>query len=295
EARALLAERNELRAQAREHALQTAQVLATTFGTLARIAEDLPRAVTAVVDEATQATEPAVWVAVPWVKRLLLVGDPHQLGPVVKTGDPILSQPLLNRLVDAGVPLPMLEVQYRMAPAIRELVAEIYGPTYRDAPGLADRAGEVVFVDTAGAGAEERDPLTSSLYEPAEIDAVARLVEAEIARGTPRDRIVVVTPYSAQVSRLRARAELAGIEVGTVNAMQGREQDVVIVSFVRSNHDGDLGFVADDRRLTVALTRARHRLYLVGDTGTLARNARFARLIDRIADAGGLRSVWDET
>ena len=81
--------------------------------------------------------------------------------------------------------------------------------------------------------------------------------------------------------------------MGTVNAWQGREARAVVVSFVRSNPEGELGFLADDRRLTVSLTRAKERLILVGDSGTLARHPRFARLIDHLAARGYLRSVWE--
>ncbi len=292
--RPLWVERDRLREQAKAHAIAESQVIATTFGTLARLAPTLPPAVTAVVDEATQAIEPAVWTVVPFVRRLVLVGDPHQLGPVVHVPGNPLHVSLLERLVAAGLPMPMLTVQHRMPARLRELVADVYGPTYVDAPHLpAGGDATVVFVDTAGQGAEERDPATGSLFEPAEIEVVRREVAALRAAGFAPADIAVITPYSAQSARLGALPELAGIAVGTVNAWQGREARAVVVSFVRSNPEGELGFLADDRRLTVALTRARERLVLVGDTGTLARHPRYSRLIDHLAALGALRSVWE--
>ncbi len=287
------AERDKVRDTAREHAIASAQVIATTFGTLARIAPTLPPPGTAVVDEATQAIEPAVWAAVPFVQRLVLVGDPHQLGPVVKTRQSLLSVSLLERLVARGLPMPMLTVQHRMVGSLRALVSDVYGPTYVDAQGLPWGDGAASFIDTAGKGAEERDTVTGSTFEPAEIEVVRDTVRALRTEGFAASDIAVITPYSAQVTRLRALAELAGVAVGTVNSWQGREARAVVVSFVRSNPDGELGFLADERRLTVSLTRARERLVLVGDSGTLARHPRFARLIDTIAMAGGLRSVWE--
>lgn len=287
------AERDHVRDTARAHAIGAAQMIATTFGTLARLAPTLPPPGTAVVDEATQAVEPAVWSAVPFVQRLVLVGDPLQLGPVVKTRDSPLATSLLERLVAQGLPMPMLTVQHRMFGSLRALVGDVYGPAYVDAPHLPWGDGAVRFIDTAGKGAEERDPVTGSTFEPAEIEVVRDTVSALRAEGFAASEIAVITPYSAQATRLSALPELMDVSVGTVNSWQGRESRAVVVSFVRSNPDGELGFLADDRRLTVALTRAKERLILVGDTGTLARHPRFARLIETIAAANGLSSVWE--
>ncbi|MDA1082803.1 MAG: AAA domain-containing protein, partial [Gemmatimonadetes bacterium] len=111
--------------------------------------------------------------------------------------------------------------------------------------------------------------------------------------GVAPDRIGVITPYSAQVACLAKRPELAGIEVATVNAFQGREKDAIAVSWVRSNDHGELGFVSDARRLTVALTRARRWLWQVGDSATLARHPRFDALVAQHAAAGALHSAWE--
>ncbi|MEZ4440053.1 MAG: AAA domain-containing protein [Polyangiaceae bacterium] len=299
ELRRLLAERRALRDQARQHVLDTAEVLASTFGTLARLAPELPPPTTAVVDEATQATEPAVWVAVPFARRLVLVGDPEQLGPVSRVPGSPLERSLLQRLVEeAQVELPMLEVQHRMASPIRELVAEIYGADYRDHPTVAEQQlldlPRAVWVDTAGAGlGEAMDPTTRSLYNDGEAVLVARAASDLRGRGVAPDRIGVITPYSAQVARLTREPALAGVEVATVNAFQGREKDAILVSWVRSNEEGELGFVADARRLTVALTRARAFLWQVGDSATLARHPRFAALVERHDQRGDLQTVWE--
>lgn len=296
--RRLLDTRRRLRDQARTYAIEGAQVIACTFGTLCRRAAELPAPTTAVVDEATQATEPAVWVAVPYVDRLVLVGDPEQLGPVTRAPSP-LERSLLQRLVDeARLPLPMLQVQHRMARGIRELVAEVYGPAYTDHPAAAEqRLGDLPatsWIDTAGADLGERvDPTTRSLYNQGEAALVGLAVRQLRESGVDPDRIGVITPYSAQVACLAKRPELAGIEVATVNAFQGREKDAIAVSWVRSNDHGELGFVSDARRLTVALTRARRWLWQVGDSATLARHPRFDALVAQHAAAGALHSAWE--
>lgn len=287
-------ERRKLQAQAREWALAQAEIFATTLGTLAGLTTGEPRLPvphTAVLDEATQALEPAVWCAARWVQRLVLVGDPHQLGPVVKQPGNLLGTSMLERLLRTEA-APMLEVQHRMHPTIQSLVEEVYGPSYRPHPANATRppVGElptVCFVDTAGAEAEERrDPVSRSLYNPVEI----RLVGLALAQLTGVD-VVVLAPYSAQVERLR-RA-FPKVTVDTINSFQGREADAVLLSFVRSNPEGELGFLQDDRRLTVALTRARQVLWMCGDSATLAGSPRFAALLETAADQGALQSVWE--
>lgn len=313
--RELYAARDVIARQARDAALTSAQVIVCTLGTLAKEAPDLPRAIHAVVDEATQAIEPAIWTVVPWVERLVLVGDPRQLGPVVLEPDNPLARSLLDRLLDpddpAGgrLPMPMLTVQHRMHADIQALVDPVYGGALTPHPSvaghrLADRPGvaatpltsrAVLWVDTAGAGHDEAvDPTTRSLFNPGEValarDAVARLREAGVAAAD----IGVIAPYAAQVARLRAEPALAGVEVATVNAFQGREKEVIVASFVRSNPDGTLGFVADERRLTVALTRARRLLVAVGDGATLSRSPAFARVLDAAAALGALVSAFEE-
>ena len=123
------------------------------------------------------------------------------------------------------------------------------------------------------------------------------VVDALRARGIRPDQIGIIAPYSAQVARLKAALRPASggseVEVATVNAFQGRDNDVIVASFVRSNPDQDLGFVADERRLTVALTRAKRQLVLVGDSATLSAHPRFAALCEAIGANGGLVSVWE--
>ena len=91
----------------------------------------------------------------------------------------------------------------------------------------------------------------------------------------------------------RIRAALPQLESGSVNAFQGREKRVILVSFVRSNPDQRLGFVADARRLNVTVTRARERFIAVGDSATLGVNPHYQRVIDAIAAGGGYRSGWE--
>lgn len=303
--RTLRRELRDLRKTARDHALNSAQVLACTLGSLPRFAESLGPRRTAIVDEATQAIEPAIWTAVPRVERLILVGDPDQLGPVVlQPGNP-LGRSLFERLLGEGRPAARLDVQHRMHHTIQALVEGVYGASYTAHDAVAEHilaelpqvaatpftTQPVRFIDTAGAGFEDaRDPITRSTYNEGEVRLVELVVQSLLDAGVPAEDVGVIAPYSAQVQRLSG----LGVEVATVNAFQGREKEVIVCSFVRSNHIGELGFVADRRRLTVAITRARRAWIGVGDSATLSVDKSFADLFARVVRVGELDSVWVE-
>jgi superfamily I DNA and/or RNA helicase len=106
----------------------------------------------------------------------------------------------------------------------------------------------------------------------------------------------VIAPYGAQVQRLRqllaARVE-EGLEVDTVDGFQGREKEAVVVSLVRANEAGDVGFLADVRRMNVALTRARKKLVVVGDGATVSRHPFYAAFLEHAQATGAWRSAWE--
>lgn len=315
ESRRLFGELRELRELAQRQALESAQVIASTLGTLAWMAPELPEAHTAVVDEATQALEPSIWTAIPHVSKLILCGDPHQLGPVVRMPGSRLERSLLDRLLDPdehagqGLPIPMLDIQHRMSAPIQEVVRGVYGESYAPHPAVADHtladlpgvradpltSRSLLWIDTAGASFDEhQDPVTRSWQNPAEVRVVAAIVQDLLSAGVQRSQIAIIAPYTAQVRLLREHAQLQGLEIDSVNAFQGRESEVVIISWVRSNPEGAIGFVQDERRATVALTRARRLLICVGDTATLAGHSHFAAALDTFASHDALASIWEE-
>jgi len=280
-------------AAAKRELLASADVIAMTLGTLHTRGTELVAPRTAVVDEASQVAEPALWLLAARVKRFILAGDPMQLGPVVKSRDPRLERSLLQRLVDGGFLFPMLTTQYRFNTELQALSAATYGGKLSAHPSVAEPVASPAaqWIDTAGMGLdEERDPL-DSLYNVGELRLLRRAWDELLAQGVRPDQVGIVTPYRAQLSRLREM--LPGVEAGTVNAFQGREKDVILASFVRSNPEQDLGFVADPRRLNVAVTRARQRFVGVGDVATLGASPHFQRLVDGIAALGGYRSGWE--
>jgi ATP-dependent RNA/DNA helicase IGHMBP2 len=212
-----------------------------------------------------------------------------------------------------------LERQYRMHEAIMDFSSrEFYdGALTADASvskhllkGLsnvkADGLDEtpVVFLDTAGLGYEEEiEEGTESRYNAPE----AKLVMTELGRllkaGILPDDIAIISPYSAQVKLLTGMVlgdkgepdGMASLEIDSVDAFQGREKEAVIVSLVRSNREGKLGFLTDTRRMNVAMTRAKRKLIMIGDSATLSNHAFYEDLLRYVESVNGYRSAWEDT
>ena len=300
EARQLLAEARELEDRAELSVLEKAQVvLATLTGVESRALEGRRFAI-AVVDEATQAVEPAAYLALLRADRVVLAGDHLQLPPTVLAPDAQqLSLSLFERLARAqpGAMSTLLE-QHRMNEQIMRYPSDaLYGGKLRAHPAVARHAidgSPVELIDTAGRGFEEETPQESdSKLNEGEAELVAAEVRKLLALLPPRD-IAVISPYDAQVQKLRQLLhEVEELEIDTVDGFQGREKEAVVVSLVRSNPAGELGFVADIRRINVALTRARKKLIVVGDSATIARHPFHEGLVKYAERIGAWRSAWD--
>jgi ATP-dependent RNA/DNA helicase IGHMBP2 len=283
-----------------------------------------------VADEATQASDPLLLIALARGKVGVLAGDPHQLGPVVIGGPSVeaeLGSTIFERLVAAhGDATVMLEQQHRMHEQIMTFPSRsMYDGKLRAAPEVAHHVLEDLGVrpdparprplwllDTAGKDwLEERtdfdpggslnnlpafrfDPSTFNVGNAERVAAEARRL---LSRGVaPRD-LAVIAAYSAQARRLRdlLRDErAAGVEVGTVDGFQGREKEAVIVDLVRSNDHGELGFLVNTRRMNVALTRARRFLLIVADSATLGEHPYYAALLRFVDEIDAHGSAWSD-
>jgi superfamily I DNA and/or RNA helicase len=172
------------------------------------------------------------------------------------------------------------------------------GHLLTDLPEVADEpltATPLTFVDTAGANYdEEPEPDGESRRNPSEADLAVRKVQQLLAAGVPASGIAVITPYAAQVRLLRSLLTIDGLEIDTVDGFQGREKEAVVISLVRSNSNGELGFLTDTRRMNVALTRARRKLIVIGDSATIARHPFYERLLSHFERHGAHTSVWEE-
>ncbi|QEG24191.1 AAA domain-containing protein [Mariniblastus fucicola] len=281
---------------------------------------------TAVVDEACQTPEPGCWVPLLRSDRLILAGDPFQLPPTVLASEAVekgysisMLERLMNLCGDATTRL--LTRQYRMHENIMrfssdhfydgKLVADDHVAAHRlcDLPGIdatEETETPVEFFDSAGAGWEETiEPEGLSKLNEKEADFVVFKVRQLVAQGVAVEDIAVIAPYAAQVRRLRSLfrnlksesgevSDLANIEVDTVDGFQGREKEVVVISLVRSNSQCEIGFLKDYRRTNVALTRARRKLIVLGDSATLGSDEFYGSLFQYFESINAYRSVFEE-
>ncbi|MBN9682913.1 MULTISPECIES: AAA domain-containing protein [unclassified Corallococcus] len=317
EAKDLMDEARKLEKKAVKAVLARADVVCVTLASLGSgvlAGEEFDRAL---LDEATQATEPLALLGFLRAPKVVLAGDPQQLPPTVLSQEAAkagLGTSLFERLLkDHGDDVKrMLREQYRMNAAIMAFPSkEMYGGELRAHPSVADRtlsgvldsgsgaevdAPPVLYLDTAGKGFDEEvEPTTHSLLNPGEATYVIARVRELLERGLSPREIAVIAPYSAQARHLREALEAVHpeVEVDTVDAFQGREKDAVLVSMTRSNSEGQLGFLNDLRRMNVALTRARRHLFVVGDSATLSSHPFYARFIEGTQTDGGYRSAWE--
>lgn len=314
EARSLLADARRLEAQAVDHLLDTADVLCATTTGLDSELLGTRRFDLAVIDEACQSVEPGCWIPLLRCERVVLAGDHCQLPPTVVSREAAaegFEVSLFERLLEAHGPTiaRRLEVQYRMHEAIMgfssaefydgQLVAHasVREHLLADLPEVtAGPLGETAaeFCDTAGAGFdEELEPDGESRLNPGEARLVVRKVQVLLDGGVaPRD-IAVISPYAAQVRLLREQLAVPGLEIDSVDGFQGREKEAVVISLVRANGEGQIGFLGDVRRMNVALTRARRKLLVIGDSATLSNHPFYRRLIEYFEGLGAYHTVWE--
>lgn len=271
---------------------------------------------TVVIDEAGQAMEPACWIPVLKAQKVILAGDPCQLSPTVKSNEAArkgLSITLLEKCIqwhpEAVV---LLEEQYRMNEIIMGYSSGIF---YHDKlkahasvahhllfPG--DRP--LLFVDTAGRGFDERLEGTSTT-NPEEAAFLLKHLEqlvAELGAHYPvKDfpNIAIISPYKQQIQVLKEQylhspaLQMYGekISVNTIDSFQGQERDIVYISMTRSNTENKIGFLSDIRRMNVAMTRARKKLVVIGDSATLSQLPFYSNFITYAEQRNAYQSAWE--
>lgn len=310
----LFEESRELEEEAIEEILSEADVVCTTNSTAGSdILADKEYDV-AVVDEATQAIEPSCLISCGRAEKVIMAGDHRQLPPTVlnQECEDQLQRTLFERLVEReGEKITeMLRVQYRMHEKIMNFPSEqFYDGNLEADPAvekhtLADLGFQfeggsdllinkalnpdwpVVFIDTELLQAPERQRSGSTSRENrAEVEVVTNILEGLLGEMDP-ENIGVISPYDDQVDLLSARVDSENLEVKTVDGFQGREKEVILLSFVRSNERDELGFLTDLRRLNVSITRARRKLIMVGDSSTLSDHPVYEDLLDYVREEG---------
>lgn len=267
-----------------------------------------------VLDESCQCTEPGVWQAALRGQRIVFAGDHCQLPPTVLSEQAArqgMRQSLMQRLIEreGESVYRRLIVQYRMHQQIMHFSSQMFYEsslraddsvaTHRlcDLPGVtASPLTEtpLELIDTAGAEfTEQREPDGESKLNPREAELIVQLVDELRQAGLVNEQLAIIAPYAAQVRRLRDSLPDSGLEIDTVDGFQGREKEAVLLTMVRSNDAGEIGFLSDTRRTNVALTRARRKLVVVGDSATLGSHPFYAALLEYFESQGAYHSVWE--
>ena len=267
------------------------------------------------IDEAAQALEAACWIPIRRVSRVILAGDHCQLPPTVKSFAALkagLGKTLMERIVDNKPEVvTLLKMQYRMNEEIMRFSSDwFYGNQVESAPevkfrSILDLDIPMTWVDTSQFQLPENE---ESLFKEQFVgESFGRINKAEaeltlmalenyfgkIGKQRILDERIdvgVISPYRAQVQYLRRLLKKKDffrpyrhlISVNTVDGFQGQERDVILISLVRANDEGQIGFLRDLRRMNVAITRARMKLIILGDASTMTRHPFYKKLYEYI-------------
>lgn len=271
---------------------------------------------TIIIDEAAQALEPACWVSILKGDRVIMAGDHCQLPPTVKSttnsSDGLyytLFEKLVKKLPET---VSLLDTQYRMNAQIMEYPSQkLYDGKLLAADNVKNWTLEgdekpVLFIDTAGAGYEETIE-ESAIYNKEEalflyrhlLDNIRGLRNGKENQKYPS--IGVIAPYRQQATLLKEiiledeelKAVYPPIQVHTIDSFQGQEKDIIYISLTRSNSSQQIGFLSDMRRMNVAMTRAKKKLIVIGDSATVGQNPFYKGFLDYVTELNHYHSVWE--
>ena len=247
----------------------------------------------AIIDEASQATIPSVLIPIAKANRFILAGDHKQLPPTIisdRAGEleKTLFEELIKMYPDKSQ---LLNVQYRMNSLLMKFPNEEFYDnglksdssvdeiTINDILETKKYEEALMFIDTSDVedNYERHIKDSKSIVNELEADISVRLARDYLNAGISEDDIGIISPYADQVKIIQ---EKTPVEVKTVDGFQGREKEIIIISTVRSNDHGNIGFLRDLRRLNVAITRAKRKLIIIGNVNTLKTNPTYSRLIE---------------
>lgn len=263
------------------------------------------------IDEAAQALEAACWIAIGKADRVILAGDHHQLPPTIKCIEAArggLNRTLMQKVAtNKPETVSLLKIQYRMHEDIMRFSSHwFYQDELKAAPEVSRRGilaydTPIVWFDTADCDFEE-DRLSESMSRINKQEAVllVKQLQTYIEKIT-KERVLdenidfgLISPYKSQVQYIRGLIKRNAffkpfcklITVHTVDGFQGQERDIIMISLVRANDQGNIGFLNDLRRMNVAITRARMKLIILGDASTLTKHAFYRELYKYITAHG---------
>ncbi|MEO9964252.1 MAG: AAA domain-containing protein [Reichenbachiella sp.] len=272
---------------------------------------------TVFIDEAAQALEPAAWIPILKSNRVIFAGDHCQLPPTIKSFEAArggLEITLFEKAIERNHADTMLWEQYRMNEQIMNFSSRLFYNDQLIANGMVknwkvfDEDQTIEFIDTAGCGYfEEVDPETRSLFNKEESDLLFKhlmsyLTNLDTMSPSPElNSIGIISPYKAQVISMQDRLADMELEeslarkivVNTIDSFQGQERDVIYISLVRSNENGEIGFLSDTRRMNVALTRARKKLVVIGDSATIGQHEFYQSFLDYVNEIEAYHSAFE--
>ena len=250
-----------------------------------------------IVDEASQATIPSVLIPIAKAHRFILAGDHKQLPPTIiseRAGE--LEKTLFEELIKMyPYKSQLLNVQYRMNSLLMKFPnREFYNNGLKSASSVDEITindilesehdeEALLFIDTSDVDDNNERHLkdSKSIVNELEAEISVSIAQDYLDAGIDVDDIGIISPYADQVKIIQ---ENTPVEVKTVDGFQGREKEIIIISTVRSNNNGNIGFLKDLRRLNVAITRAKRKLIIIGNKNTLKTNPTYARLINFVED-----------
>ncbi|WP_432708433.1 AAA domain-containing protein [Pedobacter sp.] len=299
-----------------DQVLDGAQVIAATLVGANHYTVRQRKYATVLVDEAGQALEPANWIPILKADKVIFAGDHNQLPPTIKSLDAAkggLTKTLFEKCVSLHPQaVALLDEQYRMHQQIMGYPSKAFYENKLKAHATVAKnllyPGDepLLFIDTSGCGFEEKAEGTSTI-NPDEAalllkhltDTVNILKFHYTLEHFPT--IGIISPYKQQIQVIKdllAQTPVLSdygckITVNTIDSFQGQERDMVYISLTRSNNDGQIGFLADIRRMNVAMTRARKKLVVFGDSATLSRHAFYDNFIQYAEQQNAYHSAWE--
>lgn len=260
-----------------------------------------------IVDEASQATIPSILIPLSKARRFILAGDHKQLPPtIISKKAHFLEKTLFEELIKKYPnKASLLNVQYRMNSFLMKFPnSEFYNGNLKSDSSVNDiNLDEIIdlkelthlkendvekqlhnnlkpllFIDTSNLKNNEEKHLkdSKSIINQSEADIATSIAKFYLETGIDPKDIGIISPYADQVNLIKDKIP---VEVKSVDGFQGREKEIIIISTVRSNENGNIGFLKDLRRLNVAITRAKRKLIVIGNKNTLKRNSTYSKLI----------------
>ena len=270
-----------------------------------------------VIDEAAQALEAACWIPILHGKRLVLAGDHKQLPPTIKCNDPKVSKGLERTMFERLMEMDpdenisrMLKIQYRMNQKISDWASQalyhgrllthgsVASRTLASLTEKHDENDPMLLIDTAGCDMYEKVNHAGSRYNEGEAMIVKEHVEHLLELGVRPEEIAIISPYNGQVEilKLSLLPIAPKLEIRSVDGFQGGEREAVVLSLVRSSEKGGIdgiGFLRDDRRLNVAVTRAKRHVCLVCDSDTVCQSEFVRNLVSWVTEHGDTKSALE--